>query len=262
MQTELEDCIPKNKHDKESVDKARLVGFPGINVILPQLLEWLQDRNWPVAYEVLDLLSNADVEIVPHIKTVLASQDSGWKYSLITIGLISRLPPSIRELLRADLQRLVDHPNESDVREEVNLTSREILDEWDAVVMEPTIGSNLDDIDFDWFAIDVSGNAAVFATAGSGKIPVKVLEFQIEHENLSNVIGTPNWGNDAVWDDYAKLGLYVFDWATDSYQRIRSPIGALSQNLRNMLNDQNILPRLAVDFSQVRSVKEIDLEGI
>jgi hypothetical protein len=262
LQTGLEDCIPKNKHDKASLGKARLVGFPGINVILPQLLEWLQDRNWPVAYEVLDLLSNADEEIVPHIRAVLGSNDGGWKYSLIAIGLISKLSPNIRKSLRADLQRLVDHPTENDVREEVDLISREILDDWNTVVMNSTNGSNLDGIDFDWFAIDVSGNAAVFATAGSGKIPVKVLESQIEHENLSNEMDTPNWGNDAVWDDYAKLGLYVFDWASDSYQKIRSPNGTLSQNLRNKLNDRNILPRLAVDFSHVKSVKEVDLEGI
>ena len=262
MQTELDDCIPKNKHDKESVVKAKLVGFPGINVILPQLIEWLQDRNWPVAFEVLDLLSNADEEIVPHIRTVLESQDGGWKYSLIAIGLISKLSPNIRKSLRTDLQRLVDHPTENDVEEEVDLISRETLHEWESVVIESTNSSNLDGIDFDWYAIDVSGNAAIFSTAGTGKIPVKVLESQIEHENLSNVINTPNWGNDAVWDDYAKLGLYVFDWATDSYQKIRSPIGTLSQNLRNRLNDRNILPRLAVDFSHVKSVKEVDLEGI
>lgn len=131
MQIELEDCVPKNKYDKESMGKARLLGIPGINAILPQLLEWLQDRNWPVAYEVLDLLSNADEEIVPHIKTVLASQDGSWKYSLITIGLISRLSPSIRESLRPDLQQLVDNPTENDIKEKVDLSSKEILDEWD-----------------------------------------------------------------------------------------------------------------------------------
>ena len=130
MQVGLEDCIPKNKHDKESVSRTRLVGFPGIDPILPQLLMWLQDLNWPVAYEVLELLSDADAEIVPHIKTILASQDGAWKYSLLSFGLLSRLEPTIRGALRDDLERLIASPTEDDIREEVNLAAMEIFADW------------------------------------------------------------------------------------------------------------------------------------
>jgi len=131
VQIELDDCVPKNKYDKESIAKARLVGFPEINVILPQLLEWLQDPNWPVARDVLDLLSYAGEEIIPHIRAILVSQNGGWKYSLLTIGLVSKLAPSIRKSIRDELQRLAENPTENDIREEVNLLSKEILFKWD-----------------------------------------------------------------------------------------------------------------------------------
>ena len=61
----LTDCIPTDKFDHEAVERASALGYPGINPILPDLLIWLQDRNWPVAEDVARLLEWADVEIAP-----------------------------------------------------------------------------------------------------------------------------------------------------------------------------------------------------
>ena len=128
--------------------------------------------------------------------------------------------------------------------------------------MDTKNGGNLDGVDFDWFAIDVSGQLAVFASAGSGIIPNNVLKSQSVHESISEKIDAPNWGNEAVWDDYAKLGLYVFDWYADSYRKIRSPAAKLCVALRNDVNDITILPRLGLDMSLVTYINAIDLQGV
>ncbi|MFJ6211704.1 DUF5071 domain-containing protein [Lysinibacillus sp. NPDC092081] len=47
--------------------------------LLPNLLEWIQDMNWPVASSILELLLTFPEEIVPHVQNVLSSDDENWK---------------------------------------------------------------------------------------------------------------------------------------------------------------------------------------
>lgn len=44
---DLSASIPTDKHDLAAVANAARLGYPAINAILPELLEWLQDINWP-----------------------------------------------------------------------------------------------------------------------------------------------------------------------------------------------------------------------
>ena len=53
------ECIPKDKHDLLALERARELGFPLLNEIIPDLLEWLQDGNWPVARPTATLLAEA-----------------------------------------------------------------------------------------------------------------------------------------------------------------------------------------------------------
>lgn len=72
---DLKDCIPKGKFDLAAIDRAVEVGFPQINPILPDLLEWIKDGNWPVALPTASLLSGAGPEIVPFVKSILNADD-------------------------------------------------------------------------------------------------------------------------------------------------------------------------------------------
>lgn len=66
--------------------------------------------------------------------------------------------------------------------------------------------------EFDWFAVDGDGNVAMFATAGEGFVPEEVMRHLSQHDNLSEEIPAPHTGTPEVWNDYAAIGLYVFDW--------------------------------------------------
>ncbi len=98
----------------------------GINRILPELLEWIQDINWPVAQEIAPLLSRAGPEIAPHISAILKSDDDVWKYW--TIGhVIENLDREVGLLLRADLERIANSPTSGEKLEEVDIVAREAL---------------------------------------------------------------------------------------------------------------------------------------
>ncbi len=126
MKLELDACIPKDKFDKEAIKRARQLGFPTINPILPQLLEWLQDANWPVAEDTADLLSGASSEIVPHIKAIFQSDDDTWKYWILNF-LCSRLPQTIQVALRPDIERLAQYPMVREKSEEVDEAAKTFL---------------------------------------------------------------------------------------------------------------------------------------
>jgi hypothetical protein len=101
----LVSCLPKDKHDEEAICRARNVGFPALNPLLPALLEWLQDINWPVAIPIAELLASSGNEIVPHIRKVFDSDDAIWKYWILK-ALCPNLRSSVLTMLRSDIERL------------------------------------------------------------------------------------------------------------------------------------------------------------
>lgn len=119
---ELRELIPKNKHDLMTVALAKRVGYPSLIPILPDLLDWTQDYNWPVAKGIFEVLSEAGPEIVPHLCSVFRSDDSVWKYWLLS-ELCPTLTMKIIDALRPDIIRLVKHPTKSDQEEGVNIAA-------------------------------------------------------------------------------------------------------------------------------------------
>ena len=112
--------------------------------------------------------------------------------------------------------------------------------------------------EFDWFAIDRAGEIALFATAGEGSIPIAVINNHIEHSNISNTLNSPNWGSDKVWDDYAILGFYVFDWELHggSYNRKSIPLSVITSELKSKIISITDIPKLDVIFSEINSVSQ------
>ena len=48
--------LPRDKHDTLAVRQLAELGYPIISPVLPELMKWLQDANWPVARPISDLL--------------------------------------------------------------------------------------------------------------------------------------------------------------------------------------------------------------
>ena len=102
---DLRKCIPKSKHDIDAIERAQLIGFPAISPIVSELIEWLQDANWPVAQKTADLLASGDLPILPAIRSVFNSSDNIWKFWVITL-LVSQMRKSVVNELRFELDAL------------------------------------------------------------------------------------------------------------------------------------------------------------
>ncbi|MNO73640.1 putative acetyltransferase [compost metagenome] len=121
-----QDMIPTHKSDFERVEFLKKQSLERIRPILPELLVWLQDINWPIASEIEDLLVKFQAELIPHIQKVLHTKDGGWKYFLLH-GLINRLPDPVLLELKSDLHRMQDYPTKDEQYEELEDILEELL---------------------------------------------------------------------------------------------------------------------------------------
>ena len=122
--------VPRHKQDFESVEAIVEVGYPRVAPILPDLLEWVRDTNWPVARPLSKFLVAVGQPIIPHISAVLRGTDGCWKASCL-LGIVADLPNSAVEDLRPELECLVSSPTAGDINEEINLHAAEALQKLD-----------------------------------------------------------------------------------------------------------------------------------
>lgn len=124
---DLQSLVPQHKKDFERAKAAIAAGYPTVAPVLPNLLEWLQDYNWPVARVLAPFLASLGSPIVPHVRHIMQTEDEIWKYWMIV--LIMRDSREVAEAFREELERLAYSPTEQEVAEgaseEAQLTLQE-----------------------------------------------------------------------------------------------------------------------------------------
>jgi hypothetical protein len=128
-----------------------------------------------------------------------------------------------------------------------------------AKAREMTVPAEVEGIEFDWFAVDSSGSLALFATAGAGFVPSLVLSHAGEHDAISQGVLSPHWGTEKVWDGYADLGLWVYDWKLHEgpYFCVRKPSHEMAEGLRRRLLGVSSLPRFEGKFQHDETITSI-----
>lgn len=119
--TDIHDLVPKNKFDSSNIERLKHLTDNEIEPILPSLLEWIQDCNWPVAGDILPVLALHQSALVPLIHRVLSphEKDDIWKYWIITCLAPLFSDESINCIL-SDIQRIAKSPTQGELREEVH----------------------------------------------------------------------------------------------------------------------------------------------
>lgn len=118
--------VPSSKHDVEAAERAVALGWPGVAPVLPELLEWLRDGNWPVAHALAPFLAGIGGPIVPSLRPILQGDDLLWTYWVIRT-VLADAPLTVVEQLRPDLERLVTNPTASEAEEELPEAAKDVL---------------------------------------------------------------------------------------------------------------------------------------
>lgn len=121
---DIKNLIPKDKFDFETVEKLTQYSFEDIEAIVPDLLEWLQDINWPISQPIAEFLIPFSEKIAPEILKILKGKDEIWKYWILTT-----FGKNIKnELVLEEINRIAKNPTQDEIDEEVNEIANEIND--------------------------------------------------------------------------------------------------------------------------------------
>jgi Domain of unknown function (DUF5071) len=110
--------VPKDKFDDEACENLKEASDEEIFPYLNELLECLQDLNWPIAGPVSERLSTLGVELVSPILKILNGSDEVWKYWIVS-HFMYQVKFEVFEKLRFKLNAIKSKPSQSEREEEV-----------------------------------------------------------------------------------------------------------------------------------------------
>ena len=119
--------LPRDKHDIERVNNINNISEKDLVLLIPDLIIWIQDMNWPIAFEISKLLLKVPEQTIPHVKDVLATNDHIWKYWCLEY-LVKYFPVDLIKALEPELNRIANHPSRGEEIEEVHEAAQKILE--------------------------------------------------------------------------------------------------------------------------------------
>ena len=127
MRNELQNIlnlIPKEKGDYERARNLKNYSVVELKPIIPNLLEWIQDMNWPISGIVAEYLVDNFSEIEKEIYPILNTNDDIWKWNVINI---------FKNLIEEEknitiIKRIAENPTEMEKFEELDLLCNEVIE--------------------------------------------------------------------------------------------------------------------------------------
>ena len=119
----IRNLIPKEKDDIKTAEKLKNFSYEELKPIIPELLEWLQDCNWPGAKPVSLYLESICDKISYEIIEVFKTNDLEWQYYMILIfGPITQDKSIATEIIR-----IANYPTVKEIEAELNQVAKDIV---------------------------------------------------------------------------------------------------------------------------------------
>ncbi|AEW86779.1 DUF5071 domain-containing protein [Flavobacterium columnare] len=121
--------IPKNKEDVEFIKELELQSIEKVKEVIEELLEWMQDGNWPQASLIANYLKPHLNYFEKEIINVLNTNDDMWKYWIMkSLVLNSNEMPSKKILDK--ISQICYNPTQDEKESEVDIVAYEILNKY------------------------------------------------------------------------------------------------------------------------------------
>ena len=128
MSRSLPELVPEAKDETGKALKLVALGYPTVAPVLPEMPEWVEDANWPVAKVFLPFLASIGAPLVPSVRYVLQSQDEQWKR--VVLDHIVSESGALAHGLSVDLLRLIDAPTAAERAEGLHTTADELFQKY------------------------------------------------------------------------------------------------------------------------------------
>ena len=117
--------IPRHKSDFERANRLIRLGYSNVKSILPEIIEWTLDGNWPIARRLQDFLICIGKPVAPFIKVILQNGNSSDKYHLLS-GVVAH-SNELNVELYSELLRMSEFPTKEEISDEIDVKAKEIL---------------------------------------------------------------------------------------------------------------------------------------
>lgn len=125
----MKNLVPKDKFDIHFIENLKGKKINEIQNIVPQLLEWLQDGNWPVSRYVTDYLLPHVNEIQKDIISILKGEDEIWKYWVL-LCLVYNSPNQLSDEILSEVKYIRDNATNLEKEADVEQLAIEILEKF------------------------------------------------------------------------------------------------------------------------------------
>ncbi|KAJ7137407.1 hypothetical protein C8R43DRAFT_1203058 [Mycena crocata] len=98
--------------------------------LVPGLLEWLQDPNWPPYSGCAEQLMRFPEVTIDPLREVLRGDDAWWSGNLL-MSLLEGMPGELRERARPEVEGLAQGATDEDLLEAAN-SCLKVMDDWEA----------------------------------------------------------------------------------------------------------------------------------
>ncbi|PJJ07966.1 uncharacterized protein DUF5071 [Flavobacterium sp. 1] len=120
----MKQLIPKDKFDIETAEKLNEYSINEIRLIVPVLLEWMQDGNWPVFYPIRLYFEKHVKDIQNEILDIFKTNDNLWKYWILL-----NLGQGIDDnRLISEIKRIGLNPTNLEKVEELDEIAKELIE--------------------------------------------------------------------------------------------------------------------------------------
>ncbi|KAJ7347500.1 hypothetical protein DFH08DRAFT_744633 [Mycena albidolilacea] len=108
--------VPHSKSDELAVRSLELVRTAEeMCPLIPGVLEWIADMNWPIAQECWDQLARFPELTIEPIRAVLRrGDDGGWAMNILSF-LLDDVPRVLMERLRPEIERIAQRPTDDEI---------------------------------------------------------------------------------------------------------------------------------------------------
>lgn len=123
---DVKQYLPTDKCDHDSIDRLKTLKPEELQKIIPELLEWIQDINWPIAPKIIKILIPLDSLLLPEIKRILLSGDYEW-IEVCLWGIVGKLKTETIVGLKEELLMLSKSTNPNFIEYEIPQICKDIM---------------------------------------------------------------------------------------------------------------------------------------
>ncbi|WP_175460834.1 DUF5071 domain-containing protein [Paenibacillus sp. cl6col] len=123
---DVKQYLPTDKCDYDSIDRLKSLKPEELQRIIPELLEWIQDINWPVAPKIIEILIPLDKLLLPQLRVILRCNEYDWIENCLWY-LVRRLNSDTLLELRNELVMLSKSTNPNFIEYEIPQICKEIM---------------------------------------------------------------------------------------------------------------------------------------